>query len=233
MEDVEIKNLTKTYKKNEQCIYALNNVSILFKRGSFIAVTGTSGSGKSTLLHIIAGIDKPTSGEVIINGTKINELTQDNMTVFRRKNIGLVYQFFNLVSVLNVEENILLPYALDGKKADIEKLNYLLKRLNLDERRKHYPAELSGGQQQRVAIARAIYNEPSIILADEPTGNLDSLNRKEVLETLKKLHKEYNITIILVTHDSDIAKCADRVITLSDGTIIKDEENNDVAEAVL
>lgn len=225
MDAVVVKNLTKTYQKDSHCVYALNDVSLSFEAGTFTALTGTSGSGKSTFLHILAGIDRPTSGEVFIDGMKVNDLSRDQMTVFRRRKIGLIYQFFNLVSVLTVEENILLPAALDGKAPDKERLDLLLKRLHLEERRRHYPSELSGGQQQRAAIARAIYISPSIVLADEPTGNLDSANRNDVLEALKTLHRDYHITVILVTHDPEIAACAERIITLSDGCVIRDKDN--------
>ncbi len=225
MDVVSVKNLTKIYEKGERKVFALNDVNLSIEKGSFVALTGTSGSGKSTFLHVLAGIDNPTSGEIIIDGEKINELSRDEMTVFRRRKIGLVYQFFNLVSVLNVEENIVLPASLDGKKVDKEKLDRILRQFHLEDRRKHFPSELSGGQQQRVAIARAIYNDPSIILADEPTGNLDSSNRKDVLDALKMLHEEYKITIILVTHDSEIANCAERIIALSDGAVVSDKDN--------
>lgn len=225
MDAVVVKKLSKIYQKDGQSVHALNNISLSFEKGSFTALTGTSGSGKSTFLHILAGIDQATSGEIKIDDRKVHELCRDDMTKFRRRKIGLIYQFFNLVSVLNVEENILLPSLLDGQKPDKEKLDMLLNQLHLEHRRRHYPSELSGGQQQRVAIARALYISPSIVLADEPTGNLDSVNRKDVLEALKTLHREYHITIILVTHDIEIAECAERIITLSDGCVINDKDN--------
>ena len=221
---IEVKNLTKVYEKEGVVIRALQGITMEIREGSFVAITGTSGSGKSTLLHILAGIDDATSGEVWINGVRTDRLSRDMKTVFRRKNIGLIYQFFNLVSVLTVEENIVLPASLDGKKKDEEKLQQLLEKLHLDERKNHFPSELSGGQQQRVAIARAIYNKPLVVLADEPTGNLDSYNRTEVMNALLLLNKECNITVVMVTHDSELAAYADRVIRISDGKIVDDEE---------
>ncbi|MBR5666952.1 MAG: ABC transporter ATP-binding protein [Lachnospiraceae bacterium] len=226
---IEVKNLTKVYEKEGVFIRALQGITMEILEGSFVAITGTSGSGKSTLLHILAGIDDATSGEVWINGIRTDRLSRDEKTVFRRKNIGLIYQFFNLVSVLTVAENIVLPATLDGKKSDAEKLKELMEKLHLEERKKHFPSELSGGQQQRVAIARAIYNKPLVVLADEPTGNLDSYNRIDVMNALMLLNKECNITVVMVTHDSELAAYADRVIKISDGKIVEDKEraNND------
>lgn len=226
---IEVKNLTKVYEKEGVVIRALQGITMEILEGSFVAITGASGSGKSTLLHILAGIDDATSGEVWINGIQTNRLSRDEKTVFRRKNIGLIYQFFNLVSVLTVAENILLPATLDGKKADERKLQELMERLHLEERKNHFPSELSGGQQQRVAIARAIYNKPLVVLADEPTGNLDSYNRIDVMNALMLLNKECNITVVMVTHDSELAAYADRIIRISDGQIVEDKEkaNND------
>ncbi len=226
---IEVKNLTKVYEKEGVVIRALQGITMEILEGSFVAITGASGSGKSTLLHILAGIDDVTSGEVWISGIQTNRLSRDEKTVFRRKNIGLIYQFFNLVSVLTVAENILLPATLDGKKADERKLQELMERLHLEERKNHFPSELSGGQQQRVAIARAIYNKPLVVLADEPTGNLDSYNRIDVMNALMLLNKECNITVVMVTHDSELAAYADRIIRISDGQIVEDKEkaNND------
>lgn len=226
---IEVKNLTKVYEKEGVVIRALQGITMEILEGSFVAITGASGSGKSTLLHILAGIDDATSGEVWINGIQTNRLSRDEKTVFRRKNIGLIYQFFNLVSVLTVAENILLPATLDGKKADERKLQELMERLHLEERKNHFPSELSGGQQQRVAIARAIYNKPLVVLADEPTGNLDSYNRIDVMNALMLLNQECNITVVMVTHDSELAAYADRIIRISDGQIVEDKEkaNND------
>ena len=226
---IEVKNLTKVYEKEGVVIRALQGITMEILEGSFVAITGASGSGKSTLLHILAGIDDATSGEVWISGIQTNRLSRDEKTVFRRKNIGLIYQFFNLVSVLTVAENILLPATLDGKKADERKLQELMERLHLEERKNHFPSELSGGQQQRVAIARAIYNKPLVVLEDEPTGNLDSYNRIDVMNALMLLNKECNITVVMVTHDSELAAYADRIIRISDGQIVEDKEkaNND------
>ena len=226
---IEVKNLTKVYEKEGVVIRALQGITMEILEGSFVAITGASGSGKSTLLHILAGIDDATSGEVWISGIQTNRLSRDEKTVFRRKNIGLIYQFFNLVSVLTVAENILLPATLDGKKADERKLQELMERLHLEERKNHFPSELSGGQQQRVAIAHAIYNKPLVVLADEPTGNLDSYNRIDVMNALMLLNKECNITVVMVTHDSELAAYADRIIRISDGQIVEDKEkaNND------
>ena len=226
---IEVKNLTKVYEKEGVVIRALQGITMEILEGSFVAITGASGSGKSTLLHILAGIDDATSGEVWISGIQTNRLSRDEKTVFRRKNIGLIYQFFNLVSVLTVAENILLPATLDGKKADERKLQELMERLHLEERKNHFPSDLSGGQQQRVAIARAIYNKPLVVLADEPTGNLDSYNRIDVMNALMLLNKECNITVVMVTHDSELAAYADRIIRISDGQIVEDKEkaNND------
>lgn len=226
---IEVKNLTKVYEKEGVVIRALQGITMEILEGSFVAITGASGSGKSTLLHILAGIDDATSGEVWINGIQTNRLSRDEKTVFRRKNIGLIYQFFNLVSVLTVAENILLPATLDGKKADERKLQELMEKLHLEERKNHFPSELSGGQQQRVAIARAIYNKPLVVLADEPTGNLDSYNRIDVMNALMLLNQECNITVVMVTHDSELAAYADRIIRISDGQIVEDKEkaNND------
>ena len=220
---IEIKNLCKVYGKGEVEVKALDNINLNIEQGEFVAIVGPSGSGKSTLLHLLGGVDKPTSGEVIIKGESIYKLKEKELSILRRRNLGFVFQFFNLIPVLTAEENIEMPVLLDNGKIDKNYMNELLKLLGLEERRNHHPAELSGGQQQRVSIGRALANKPSIILADEPTGNLDSKNSKEVLELLKYCAKKYNQTLILITHDINIAKSADRVITIEDGQITTDE----------
>ncbi len=225
MSILEVQNLSKIYGEKETKTIAVDNVSFKVEKGEFVAIVGASGSGKSTLLHMIGGVDKPTSGNIIINGTNIYELSEPKQAEFRRRDVALIYQFYNLIPVLNVEENMCLPIKLDDKKVDTQKLNELIEKLGLEDRRKNLPNELSGGQQQRVAIGRSLLQEPLILLADEPTGNLDSKNSKEIIELLKKSNKEYNQTIILVTHDENIAKEADRIITIGDGKIIKDEKN--------
>lgn len=225
MSILEVQNLSKIYGEKETKTIAVDNVSFKVEKGEFVAIVGASGSGKSTLLHMIGGVDKPTSGNIIINGTNIYELSEPKQAEFRRRDVALIYQFYNLIPVLNVEENMCLPIKLDDKKVDTQKLNELIEKLGLADRRKNLPNELSGGQQQRVAIGRSLLQEPVILLADEPTGNLDSKNSKEIIELLKKSNKEYNQTIILVTHDENIAKEADRIITIGDGKIIKDEKN--------
>lgn len=220
---IEIKNLCKVYGKGEVEVKALDNINLNIEQGEFVAIVGPSGSGKSTLLHLLGGVDKPTSGEVIIKGESIYKLKEKELSILRRRNLGFVFQFFNLIPVLTAEENIEMPVLLDNGKIDKNYMNELLKLLGLEERRNHHPSELSGGQQQRVSIGRALANKPSIILADEPTGNLDSKNSKEVLELLKYCAKKYNQTLILITHDINIAKSADRVITIEDGEITTDE----------
>ena len=218
-------NLTKKYGDvgKETEVVALNDVSFSVKEGEFVAIIGASGSGKSTLLHLLAGVDKATSGKVVIKDTDITKLNNNEMAIFRRKNIGLIYQFYNLLSILNVKENITLPCDLDGVKVDDKKVNELIERLGLKERINHLPNQLSGGQQQRVAIGRALVNNPAIILADEPTGNLDSKASSEIIDLLKFSNKKYNQTILLVTHDEKIAEEADRIIEISDGKIISDK----------
>ena len=216
---IEIKNLCKVYGKGEVEVKALDNINLNIEQGEFVAIVGPSGSGKSTLLHLLGGVDKPTSGEVIIKGESIYKLKEKELSILRRRNLGFVFQFFNLIPVLTAEENIEMPVLLDNGKIDKNYMNELLKLLGLEERRNHHPSELSGGQQQRVSIGRALANKPSIILADEPTGNLDSKNSKEVLELLKYCAKKYNQTLILITHDINIAQSADRVITIEDGQI--------------
>ena len=220
---IEVKNLCKVYGSGETKVEALKNINLNIEQGEFVAIVGPSGSGKSTLLHLLGGVDKPTSGEVIIKGESIYKLKEKELSILRRRNLGFVFQFFNLIPVLTAEENIEMPVLLDNGKIDKNYMNELLKLLGLEERRNHHPAELSGGQQQRVSIGRALANKPSIILADEPTGNLDSKNSKEVLELLKYCAKKYNQTLILITHDINIAKSADRVITIEDGQITTDE----------
>ena len=220
---IEIKNLCKVYGKGEVEVKALDNINLNIEQGEFVAIVGPSGSGKSTLLHLLGGVDKPTSGEVIIKGESIYKLKEKELSILRRRNLGFVFQFFNLIPVLTAEENIEMPVLLDNGKIDKNYMNELLKLLGLEERRNHHPSEISGGQQQRVSIGRALANKPSIILADEPTGNLDSKNSKEVLELLKYCAKKYNQTLILITHDINIAKSADRVITIEDGQITTDE----------
>lgn len=204
---------------------ALDDVSFSVNKGEFVAIIGASGSGKSTLLHLIGGVDKPTSGKVFIDGTDIYALNNDNLAIFRRRQIGLIYQFYNLIPILNVKENITLPCDLDGQKIDEKHLNEILYVLGLEKRVNHLPNELSGGQQQRVSIGRAIINNPSIVLADEPTGNLDSKASKEIMDLLKLSNKKYNQTLIVITHDEKIALEADRIITIQDGKLIKDEKN--------
>ena len=223
MEILKIENITKKYANGDKELYALDDVSFTVNQGEFIAIVGPSGSGKSTLLHMIGGIDKPTKGKIYINGTDISSLKPDKMTIFRRRNIGIVYQFYNLIPTLNAEDNIILPVLLDGKTVDKEKLNEIIKLLKIEDRRKAMPSQLSGGEQQRVSIGRALMNNPSIILADEPTGNLDSMASKEIVEIFKYYNKAYKQTLIIVTHDEKIALQADRIIKLEDGKIIGDE----------
>lgn len=223
MEILRVENLNKSYGKGEAKVEALKNVNLSINKGEFVVIVGPSGSGKSTLLHLIGGVDKPTSGKVFINDVDIYNLKEKDLSIFRRRNVGLIYQFYNLIPVLSVKENILLPAELDNRKIDKDYLDDLLKTLGLKERANHLPNELSGGQQQRTSIGRALINRPSIVLADEPTGNLDSKNSKEVLELLKLSVRKYNQTLIMITHDPSIALQADRVITIEDGTIKQDE----------
>ena len=216
MELLRVENLSKSYGKGEAKVDALKNINLSIKKGEFIAIVGPSGSGKSTLLHLLGGVDKPTSGNVFINDINIYDLKEKDLAIFRRRNVGLIYQFYNLIPVLTVKENILLPAELDNRKIDKEYLEDLLKTLDLKERENHLPSELSGGQQQRTSIGRALINRPSIVLADEPTGNLDSKNSKEIVELLKVSVKKYNQTLIMITHDTNIALQAYRVITIED-----------------
>lgn len=223
MEILKIENLCKTYGKNEAKVDALKNINLSINKGEFVAIVGPSGSGKSTLLHLIGGVDKPSEGTVYINDVDIYNLKEKDLSIFRRRNVGLIYQFYNLIPVLSVKENILLPAELDNRKIDQEYLDDLLKTLGLKERENHLPNELSGGQQQRTSIGRALVNRPAIVLADEPTGNLDSKNSKEVIELLKLSVNKYKQTLVMITHDPNIALQADRVITIEDGMIKSDE----------
>lgn len=224
MEILKVENLNKIYGKGENEVKAVNNISFSVQKGEFVAIVGASGSGKSTLLHLLGGVDRPTSGRVFIDGQDIYKLNDEHLAIFRRRQVGLIYQFYNLIPILNVEENITLPCNLDGKEVKQEKLDEMLKTLKLENRRKHLPNELSGGQQQRVSIGRAIINNPAIMLADEPTGNLDSKASEEIISLLRLSNKKYNQTVIVITHDEKIALEADRVITIDDGRIIKDEK---------
>ena len=222
MEILRVENLNKVYGKGTTEVKALDNVSFKVDKGEFVAIVGASGSGKSTLLHLIGGVDRPTSGKVFINGKDIYKYNDDELAIFRRREIGLIYQFYNLIPILNVEENITLPLKLDCREVDEQKLNELLKILGIENRRMHLPNELSGGQQQRTSIGRALITNPAIVLADEPTGNLDSKSSDEIVELLKKSNKEYNQTIIMITHNMEIAKCADRILRIEDGKICED-----------
>ncbi|MBU3182801.1 ABC transporter ATP-binding protein [Clostridium psychrophilum] len=223
MEILKVENLKKTYGKGENKVEALKNINLSVDKGEFVAIVGASGSGKSTLLHLLGGLDRPTSGNVVIDGESIYKYKEEKLAVFRRRKIGFVFQFYNLLPILDVEENMALPALLDNDKVDKVYLEELIKVLGLSERKHHLPSELSGGQQQRVSIGRAVFNKPSIILADEPTGNLDTKNSKDVIELLKFTAKKYNQTLILITHDVNIAAMADRVITIGDGEITSDK----------
>lgn len=223
MEILKVENLTKVYGKDNNKVVALDNVSFTVEKGEFIAIVGASGSGKSTLLHLIGGVDTPTSGKVFIDGQDIYKLNSDKLAIFRRREVGLIYQFYNLIPILTVEENITLPLELDNRKVDKFELNEIIKLLGLEKRRNHLPNELSGGQQQRTSIGRAIITKPAIILADEPTGNLDSKASEEVVTLLQKMNKDYKQTIIMVTHNLEIASYADRIITIEDGKIVKEK----------
>ena len=227
MKILEVKNLCKNYGKGDTLVKALDNVSFEVNEGEFVAIVGASGSGKSTLLHILGAVDRPTSGTVIVNGTDVFKQNDNDLAIFRRRKVGLIYQFYNLIPILNVSENMTLPVLLDGKKVDNEYLNELIDILGLKDRVSHLPNELSGGQQQRVSIGRALMAKPDIILADEPTGNLDSKSSKEIIDLLKLSNTKYNQTIIMITHDINLAKCANRIITINDGKIISDEANKD------
>ena len=220
---LEVKNLTKTYGKGNTTVTALNGVSFSVDKGEFVAIIGASGSGKSTLMHLIGGVDRPTSGSVIVEGNEIFKQNESELAVFRRRKIGLIYQFYNLIPTLTAEENILLPRLLDNRKPDYCRLKTILETIGLADRAKHLPNELSGGQQQRVSVGRALINNPALILADEPTGNLDSKSSREIIELLQLSNKRYNQTLLVITHDEKIARQADRVIAISDGQIIRDE----------
>ena len=223
MEILKVENLCKTYDTGGVPVKALDHVSFTVNKGEFVAIVGASGSGKSTLLHILGGVDRPTSGHVYLNGKDVYLLNENNLAIFRRREVGLIYQFYNLLPILNVKENITLPVLLDGKKPDTKYLNDLIHTLGLEDRIHHLPNELSGGQQQRVSIGRALMNHPALLLADEPTGNLDSKAGKEILELLQVSNEKYHQTIIMITHDKELALHANRIITLEDGKIIHDE----------
>lgn len=223
MKILEVNNLTKNYGKGTTLVKALDGVSFSVEEGEFVAIVGSSGSGKSTLLHILGAVDKPTSGKVIMGGIDVFKQKDDELAIFRRRKVGLIYQFYNLIPILNVEENMTLPILLDGKKPDYNYLKELIEILGLERRVNHLPNELSGGQQQRVSIGRALISKPNIILADEPTGNLDSKASKEIIDLLRLSNEKYHQTIIMITHDISLAKTADRIITLEDGKIINDE----------
>lgn len=222
MEILKVENLVKTYGEGDNIVNAVDNISLSVNKGEFVAIVGASGSGKSTLLHLLGGVDRPTNGKIYIDGNEINNMNNDKLAIFRRRQIGIVYQFYNLIPILTVEENISLPCDLDGNKPDKERMNLILKSFGLFERRNHLPNELSGGQQQRTSIARALINNPAILLADEPTGNLDSKSTEEIMSILKMSNRDFNQTIIMITHNLEIAKEADRIITIQDGKIVKE-----------
>lgn len=222
MEILKVENLTKTYGSGENLVNAVDDVSFSVEKGEFVAIVGASGSGKSTLLHLIGGVDRPTSGKIFVDGNDISRMNDDKLAVFRRRQVGIVYQFYNLIPILTVEENITLPCDLDGRGVDRERLEMILDSFGLRARRKHLPNQLSGGQQQRTSIARALINNPSLVLADEPTGNLDSKSSDEVMSMLKMCNQSYGQTVIMITHNLDIAKQADRIITISDGKIVEE-----------
>ena len=222
MEILKVENLTKTYGSGENLVHAVDDVSFSVEKGEFVAIVGASGSGKSTLLHLIGGVDRPTSGKIFVDGDDISKMNDDKLAVFRRRQVGIVYQFYNLIPILTVEENITLPCDLDGRGVDRERLEMILDSFGLRARRKHLPNQLSGGQQQRTSIARALINNPSLVLADEPTGNLDSKSSEEVMSMLKMCNQSYGQTVIMITHNLDIAKQADRIITISDGKIVEE-----------
>ncbi len=223
MEILQVENLCKVYGEGENVVRALDKVSFGVERGEFVAIVGSSGSGKSTLLHLIGGVDYPTSGKVTVGGIDVYAQKEEELAIFRRRQVGLIYQFYNLIPVLNIRENMTLPVLMDGRKVNEKRLEELLDLLKLRKRQKHLPNQLSGGQQQRVSIGRALLNAPALLLADEPTGNLDSENSKEIMELLRYSNKTYHQTVIVITHDEDIALMADRVIALEDGKIVRDE----------
>ena len=222
MEILKVENLTKTYGSGENLVHAVDDVSFSVEKGEFVAIVGASGSAKSTLHHLIGGVDRPTSGKIFVDGNDISKMNDDKLAVFRRRQVGIVYQFYNLIPILTVEENITLPCDLDGRGVDRERLEMILDSFGLRARRKHLPNQLSGGQQQRTSIARALINNPSLVLADEPTGNLDSKSSEEVMSMLKMCNQSYGQTVIMITHNLDIAKQADRIITISDGKIVEE-----------
>ncbi len=223
MEIVKVENLNKIYGTNENKVIALDDINFSIDKGDFVVILGASGSGKSTLLHLLGGVDRPTKGKVYIDGVDIFSLNDDELAIFRRKNVGLIYQFFNLIPILNVAENISLPADLDKRNIDKKEMDNLLNMVGLEKRKDHLPSQLSGGQEQRVAIARALVNKPALILADEPTGNLDSNTTKEILELFKMCNEKYNQTLVIITHNLEVAKIAKRIIKLKDGKIISDE----------
>ena len=223
MEILKIENLTKVYGSGENAVTALDHISFSVEQGEFISIIGPSGSGKSTLLHILGGVDKPTSGRVLMNGEDVYARNEEQLAIFRRREVGLIYQFYNLIPVLNVKENITLPALMDGRQVNEERLRELIHILNLEGREGHLPNQLSGGQQQRVSIGRALMNAPAVVLADEPTGNLDSKNSQEIVELLKMSNQRYHQTLIMITHDENIALQADRIISIADGKITRDE----------
>lgn len=222
MEILKVENLVKTYGEGDNIVNAVDNISLSVNKGEFVAIVGASGSGKSTLLHLLGGVDRPTSGKIYIDGNEINNMNNVKLAIFRRRQIGIVYQFYNLIPILTVEENISLPCDLDGNRPDKERMDLILKSFGLFERRNHLPNELSGGQQQRTSIARALINNPAILLADEPTGNLDSKSTEEIMSILKMSNRDFNQTIIMITHNLEIAKEADRIITIQDGKILRE-----------
>lgn len=223
MEILKVEHLSKIYGEGENQVVALNDVSFTVEKGEFIAIIGPSGSGKSTLLHILGGVDRPTSGKVFMNGQDVYAGKEDQLAIFRRRQVGLIYQFYNLIPILNVTENMTLPILMDGRKVDQKYLKELTQILGLEGKEKHLPNQLSGGQQQRVSIGRALMTSPAVVLADEPTGNLDSKNSQEIVELLKASNKKYNQTLIVITHDENIALQADRIIAIEDGSITRDE----------
>ncbi|WP_295075006.1 ABC transporter ATP-binding protein [Ruminococcus sp.] len=223
MDILKVENLCKIYGNGENEVHALSNVSFSIKKGEFVAIIGPSGSGKSTLLHILGGVDKPTSGKVYMDGSDVYAQNDEQLAIFRRRQVGLIYQFYNLIPVFNVTENITLPVLMDGQQINNDRLNELIDTLKLNGREKHLPNQLSGGQQQRVSIGRALINAPAVVLADEPTGNLDSKNSQEIVELLKYSNQKYNQTLVIITHDENIALQADRILAIEDGKITRDE----------
>lgn len=224
MEILRVENLTKVYGSGNNKVVALDNVSFSVEKGEFVSIVGASGSGKSTLLHLLGGVDRPTSGKVLINDTDIFKMNDDELAIFRRRQVGLIYQFYNLIPILNVRENITLPLELDNKRVSDEEVDNLIKMLGLDKRSKHLPNELSGGEQQRTSIGRALISRPAIVLADEPTGNLDTKASEEIVSLLKKFNKEMKQTIIMITHNLELAKVADKIIEIADGRIVGEEK---------